>query len=86
MQLTKAQTARLKYTIEIAREGKATLPQLANAHELAQGAGLPNCAAELRAHIRAVAADHHEAHHATGQQVATGVISGVITHFLLGAL
>jgi hypothetical protein len=86
MQLTKAQAARLKYTIEIAREGKATLPQLANAHELAQQAGLVNCAAELRAHIRAVAADHDVPHQRAGRDVLTGVISGVITHALLGAL
>jgi hypothetical protein len=79
------QISQLRHTIAIAREGRATLPQLAGAHELAQGAGLPGCAAELRAHIRAVAADRdapiaaRPVHH----DVALGVISGLMTHVLI---
>jgi hypothetical protein len=84
--MTKDQVAQLRHTITIAREGRATLPQLANAHELAHEAGLVGCAAELRAHIRAMAADHDEPHRHTGREVVTGVISGVLTHTLLGAL
>ena len=79
------QITQLQHTLAIAREGRATLPQLASAHELAQGAGLPGCAAELRAHIRAVAADRdapiaaRPVHH----DVALGVVSGLVTHALI---
>lgn len=84
--LTPAQIAQLSHTIEIAREGRATLPQLAAAHEIAQQGELPGCAAELRAHVRAVAADHHEARWSAGRDVFTGVVSGIVTHVLLGGL
>ena len=84
--LTRDQVAQLKHTMEIAREGRATLAQLGAAHDLAAGAGLPGCAAELRAHVRALAADHHEPHRTAGRDVAVGVVSGIVTHVLLGAL
>jgi hypothetical protein len=85
MILSPEQATQLQHTITIAREGRATLPQLADAHELAQRARLPGCAAELRAHIRAVAADRdapiaaRPVHH----DVALGVISGLMTHVLI---
>jgi hypothetical protein len=84
--LTRDQATQLKHTMEIAREGRATLAQLGAAHDLAQNAGLPGCAAELRAHVRALAADHHEPHRTACRDVAMGVVSGIVTHVLLGAL
>ena len=84
--LTPDQTTKLRHTMQVAREGRATLGQLGAAHDLAAGAGLPGCAAELRAHVRAVAADHHEPHRTAGRDVAMGVVSGIVTHVLLGGL
>jgi hypothetical protein len=76
----------LKHTIEIAREGRATLTQMGAAHELAQEAGCPGCASELRAHIRALAADHDEPVRSAGRDIFTGVVSGVVSTMLLGGL
>ncbi len=86
--LTPAQVQQIKHTIEIAREGRATMLELGAAHDLAQGAQppLPGCAAELRAHIRELAKDHHEGKKAFGRDVVTGVVSGIITTAILGAL
>lgn len=84
--LTSDQSAQLKHTMQVAREGRATLGELGAAHDLAAGAGLPGCAAELRAHVRAVAADHHEPHRTAGRDVAVGVVSGIVAHMLLGGL
>jgi hypothetical protein len=84
--LSKDQAAQLRHAIKIAREGRATLAQLGAAHDLAAGAGLPGCAAELRAHVRALAADHHEPHRTAGRDVAMGVVSGIVTHVLLGGI
>jgi len=85
--LTQNEVSRLRDTIASARGGRASLTELASAHEIAERAGLPGCAAELRSHIRAVAADHHAPDQWNiGRDVATGVVSGVITTLLLGAL
>lgn len=84
--LTKKQALDLKHTIELGRQGRAGLPELAAAHELAQGAGLTACASELRAHIRTVAADHDVPHKRSGRDVLTGIISGMITHAILSGL
>lgn len=75
----------VKDTLAKARLGQSSLADLGAAHDLAQAAGLPGTAAELRAHIRAVAADKAEAHKAAGRDVFTGVVSGIVTHMLLGA-
>jgi len=76
----------LKTTLTNARGGRASLLELARAHHLADRANLPGCAAELRAHIRAVAADHHVDAASARRDVFTGVVSGVLTHVLLGGL
>jgi len=84
--LTKDQSLAIEKTIKLGRDGRASLVQLAKAHELCQGAGLTACSAELRAHIRTMAADHDVAHKRTGRDVLTGVISGMITHAILSGL
>ena len=86
--LTPTEIAQLKSTIEIAREGRATMRQRGAAHDIALHAipPLPGCAAELRAHIRALAADHDEGQKALARDVFSGVVSGVITTAILGSL
>ena len=84
--LTKQQAASLKHTIELGRDGRSSLPELAAAHEMAEGAGLTACASELRAHIRTMAADHDVPHKRSGRDVLTGIISGMITHAILSGL
>ena len=49
--LTKEEIAQIQGTLALAREGRATLVQLATAHDLAIGAVLNGCLGELRAHI-----------------------------------
>lgn len=84
--LTPQEIGLLQSTLKEAREGRATLTQAATAHDLAQAAGLVQCSAELRAHIRELAADHAEPKRKAGRDVFTGVVSGVMTHILLGEL
>ena len=84
--LTTEQGLEIEKTITLGRKGRASLTQLAHAHDLCQGAGLTACSAELRAHIRTMAADHDVAHKRTGRDVLTGVISGMITHAILSGL
>ena len=56
--LTPAQIAQIQDTLAHARAGKATLAQLAAAHDLAEDAGLNGTLGELRAHIRAMTPYH----------------------------
>jgi len=84
--LSPTEVSQLKATIAKARGGRASLTELGAAHDLCDRSGLPGCAAELRAHVRAVAADHHEPHRTAGKDIFTGVVSGIVTHVLLGGL
>ena len=79
--LTPAEVAQIQSTLALARQGKATLVQLATAHELANGAGLNHSLGELRAHIRHMVAPL-PLHEAT-KDIVLGVISGILTHHLL---
>jgi hypothetical protein len=84
--LTKEQGLEVQETIKIGRDGRASLVQLAKAHELCQGAGLTACSAELRAHLRTMAADHDVPHKRSGRDVLTGIISGMLTHAILNGI
>ncbi len=86
MRPTDKEFAELQTTIGKARGGRATLLELARAHQIADESNLPGCAAELRAHIRAVAADHHEPISRAKRDVFMGIVSGVLTHVLLGGI
>jgi hypothetical protein len=79
--LAPAEAAQIKSTLALARQGRATLVQLAAAHDLASGAGLNGTIGELRAHIRHMVAPL-PLHDAT-KDVVLGVISGILTHHLL---
>ena len=83
-----ASTQAVKKAIDDARAGRATLVQLATAHETASQMNLNGCVGELRQHIitmvspgkptsRPRAADF-------AGDVLTGVIAGFVTHHLLG--
>lgn len=82
-QLTKEEIAQIQGTLALAREGRATLVQLATAHDLAIGAVLNGCLGELRAHIHRMVSP--PPWHVEGKDIALGVVSGFVTHFLLRA-
>jgi hypothetical protein len=81
--LTDSEVAKVKDTLAKARLGQSTLADLGAAHDICQSADLAGTAAELRSHIRAMAADRGEAHRAAGRDVFTGVVSGIVTHMLM---
>ena len=79
--LTPAEAAQIQATLALARQGRATLVQLAVAHDLASGAGLNGTLGELRAHMRQMITPpplHHSSKH-----IVLGVISGILTHYVL---
>lgn len=80
-QLTKAEVAQIQGALALAREGRATLTQLAVAHDLAIGAVLNGCLGELRSHIHRMVSPPPL--HAESKSIALGVASGFLTHFLL---
>jgi len=81
--LTKEQIAQIQGTLALAREGRATLVQLAEAHDLAIGAVLNGCLGELRTHIMRMVSP--PPWHMEGKDLAIGVASGFVTHFILQA-
>lgn len=76
----------VKDTLAKARLGQSSLADLGAAHDLAQASGLPGTAAELRSHIRALAADKAEAHKSAGRDVFTGIVSGIVTTVIMEGL
>ena len=79
--LAPAEAAQIKSTLALARQGKATLVQLATSHELASEAGLRGTMEELGAHMRRMVAPLPL--HSATKDVVLGVISGILTHHLL---
>ena len=63
------------------RAGKATLAQLAGAHDLAEDGGLNHCLGELRTLIRD--ATPEPPFRSEGKDILLGVGAGIITHYLL---
>jgi hypothetical protein len=66
------------------RAGKATLAELASAHDLAEDGGLNHCLGELRTHIRN--ATPEPAFRTEGKDILLGVGAGIITHYLLKSI
>ena len=79
--LTPAEVTQIQSTLALARQGKATLVQLATAHELANGAGLSHSLGELRAHIHQMVTP--PVLHDSSKHIVLGVISGILTHYVL---
>ena len=79
--LNNAQVAEIQQAITQARAGRATLSQLARAHDLAEDACLSGTLGELRGHIRAMTP--RPVFRMEGRDILLGVISGVFTHLLL---
>ena len=79
--LTPEQAAEIKHTLVLAREGKATLVQLATAHDLANDGSLNGCLGELRLHIKRMVSPPPL--HITAKEISVGVMSGLATHLLL---
>lgn len=82
--LSKSEASEIQKTLDLARSGKATLAQLAVAHDLAVSGTLNNCLGEIRAHIRRQVSS--PPWHMEGKEILLGVASGFITHFLLRRL
>jgi len=79
--LTPAELAEIQKILVEARAGRATLPQLALAHELATGANLNGTLGELREHIRR--ATPRPPLRDEARAILLGIASGVFTHLLL---
>jgi len=75
--------ATMRAALDAARQGGASVSQLAHAHELAEKHHLPTVTAELRAHLRHVIPDPMNGHLPTARMICLGVISGVVTHLVL---
>lgn len=69
-----------------ARNGGASVQQLADAHELAEKHQLHAATAEIRSHIRNVIPDPTNGAIPVGKTLALGIGSGILTHFLLSFL
>jgi hypothetical protein len=79
--LSPPEVTKLQETLACARLARASLSELGAAHDLAADAGLTGTAAELRWHVRRVVAEPSPS---AARDVLAGVVSGIITHHLLG--
>ena len=79
--LTQAELAEIQKILVDARAGRATLPQLAHAHELATCANLNGTLGELHEHIRRATPRPPLRDEASA--IFLGIVSGVFTHLLL---
>jgi hypothetical protein len=79
--LTPTEIAKVQATLAHARQGRATLAQLAEAHDLVDDACLNGCIGEIRGYMRAMVPAPPMRAEAKGFLI--GIVSGVFTHFLL---
>lgn len=85
MTLTRAQADQVKSAVARGRAGRATISELAAALDLAAAGGLPGCAGELRGRLQQKLGTAPRA--ATiGRDVALGLATGTLTHYLLRGL
>lgn len=80
--LTSSQVQEIRRALADARQGKATLKQLAHAHHLAEHQQLNGTLGELRDHIRRMTPSPPLRNEA--KSIILGIISGVITWLILG--
>ena len=79
--LTPAEIAEIQKILADARAGRATLVQLAHAHDLCSSACLNGTLGEIRQHIRAMTPRPPLRDEA--RSIVLGFISGVFTHLVL---
>jgi len=82
--LSKSEASEIQKTLDLARLGKATLVQLATAHDLAASGTLNGCLGELRGHIHRMVSPPPL--QGVGKNFTIGIASGFATHFLLHRL
>ena len=85
MTLTAAQAGEVKSAVARGRAGRATISELAAALDLAATGGLPGCAGELRGHLLRKLGTAPRAS-SMGRDVALGMATGILTHYLLQGL
>jgi len=79
--LSPAEVAEVQRVLAEARAGRASMAQLARAHDLANGADLNGTLGEIREHIRAMTPRPPLKDEA--KAIILGCISGLFTHLLL---
>jgi hypothetical protein len=82
--LSPAEIAEVERTLALARQGRATLVQLAVAHDLASGACLSGTLGELREHIRR--ATPKPPVRDEMRAIVLGFLSGLATHAVLNSI
>lgn len=82
--ISPVEIAEVERTLTLARTGRATLAQLAAAHDLANGASLNGTVGELREHIRRATPKPFARDEA--KSIFLGFLSGLVTHAALDAL
>lgn len=75
----------IRAALDAARRGVASVRQLAFALELATKHKLPGAIAELRSHLHAMTNGVSDRDFIVGEMLAIGVISGILTNFILRA-
>jgi hypothetical protein len=81
--LDPTEIAQIQNVLAHARAGKATLAQLATAHDLAEEGALNSVLGELRSHIRTMVPAPFVRIEVKGLLI--GVASGLVTHLLLNS-
>jgi hypothetical protein len=81
MNLSTKEAQEIKNTLDLARNGKATLVQLASAHDLAEKGTLNGCLGEIRVHMAARV--NPPRFHVGAKEILLGVISGMLTAHIL---
>lgn len=73
----------IRAALDAARRGVASVRQLAYALELATKHKLPGAISELRSHLHAMTDGHTERDYVVGEMLAIGVVSGILTNFIM---
>ena len=78
--LTTEQAKQVQSTLKLARLGRATVLQMATAHELATDAALTGCSTELQHHM---VQKLDPTRRYASRDLLLGMASGALTHYLL---
>lgn len=78
--LNDSEIACIGSALKAAREGRASLTQLAHAHDLAESAWLSGVTGELRGHIHSMTPKPPMRMEA--KSILLGIVSGIFTHYI----